>query len=106
MKSTARAFACAAVLRDILERAYGHRFLWVPIEVGICEDVLNDEMEKEMKPSTNIEIKGSIHEVKGAIKETAGKVTNNPELEAKGKAEHNLGKVEKRVGQIEKVLEK
>ena len=59
-----------------------------------------------MKPSTQNEINGNIHEVKGAVKSTVGKVTNNPELEAKGKAEHNLGKVEKKVGQIETVLEK
>ena len=68
--------------------------------------LLFDEMEKTMKPSTQNEINGNIHEVKGALKSTVGKITNNPVLEAKGKAEHNLGKAEKKVGQIEKVLKK
>jgi len=40
-----------------------------------------------MNPSTQDEIKGTVHEVKGKIKETAGKVTNNPNLEAEGNAE-------------------
>lgn len=59
-----------------------------------------------MKPSTQNEINGNIHEVKGAVKSTVGKVINNPELEAEGKAEHILGKAEKKVGQIEMVIEK
>ena len=59
-----------------------------------------------MKPSTNDQIKGTLHEVKGKAKETVGNVTNNPNLEAEGTAEKLAGKVQKKVGQIERVLEK
>jgi len=59
-----------------------------------------------MNPSTQDEIKGTVHEVKGKVKETAGKVTNSSNLEAEGNAEKNTGKVQKKVGQIEKVFEK
>jgi len=59
-----------------------------------------------MKPSTNDQIEGKIHEVKGKVKETIGQATNNPDLEAEGKAEHFSGKVQKKVGQVEKILEK
>jgi len=59
-----------------------------------------------MKPSTNDQIEGRIHEVKGKIKETVGQATNNPDLEAEGKAEHFGGKVEKKVGQVERIFEK
>jgi uncharacterized protein YjbJ (UPF0337 family) len=61
---------------------------------------------KQMNPSTQDQIKGTVHEVKGKIKETAGKVTNNPNLEAEGNVEKNTGKIENKVGQIEKVFEK
>jgi len=37
-----------------------------------------------MKPSTENEIAGRVHEVKGKIKEKVGKVTNDPNLEAEG----------------------
>jgi uncharacterized protein YjbJ (UPF0337 family) len=49
-----------------------------------------------MNPSTQDEIKGTVHEVKGKIQETAGKVANSPNLEAEGNAEKNTGKVEKK----------
>lgn len=59
-----------------------------------------------MKPSTNDQIKGSLHEMKGAVKAKAGQVTNNPNLAAEGRSEQLAGKVQKKVGQIEKVFEK
>jgi uncharacterized protein YjbJ (UPF0337 family) len=65
-----------------------------------------DKEEKPMKPSTNDQIKGELHELKGNVKETAGQVTNNANLETKGQNEKLAGKVQKKVGQIEKVLEK
>jgi len=68
-----------------------------------CQSV---EKENSMKPSTNDQIKGTIHEVKGALKEKAGQVANNPDLTAEGQGEKVAGKIQKKVGQIEKVLEK
>ena len=59
-----------------------------------------------MKPSTNDQIEGQLHELTGNVKEKAGKVTNNPNLTADGQDEKLAGKVQKKVGQIEKVLEK
>jgi uncharacterized protein YjbJ (UPF0337 family) len=59
-----------------------------------------------MKPSTNDQIEGNLHEMKGAVKEQVGRVTNNPTLRAKGKAENLAGKIQKKVGQLEKVFEK
>jgi len=37
-----------------------------------------------MKPSTENEIDGKVHEVKGAIKEKVGQLTNDPDLEDEG----------------------
>jgi uncharacterized protein YjbJ (UPF0337 family) len=59
-----------------------------------------------MKPSTNDQIAGKVHEVKGKVKEKIGRATNNPDLETEGQAENIAGKVQKKIGQIEKVLEK
>ena len=59
-----------------------------------------------MKPGTNDQIEGKLHEVKGALKEKAGQVTNNPDVAAKGQAEKIGGKVQGKLGQIEKVFEK
>jgi uncharacterized protein YjbJ (UPF0337 family) len=59
-----------------------------------------------MKPSTEDQIKGKLHEMKGKVKEKAGQVTNNPNLVAEGQDEKLAGKVQKKVGQIEKVFEK
>jgi uncharacterized protein YjbJ (UPF0337 family) len=59
-----------------------------------------------MKPSTEDEIAGKLHEVKGKIKEKVGHLTNNSDLEAEGIGEKIGGKVRKKIGQLEKVIEK
>jgi uncharacterized protein YjbJ (UPF0337 family) len=59
-----------------------------------------------VKPSTENEIAGKVHEVKGKIKEKVGQLTNNPNLEGKGIGEKIAGKVQKKLGQVEKVVEK
>jgi uncharacterized protein YjbJ (UPF0337 family) len=59
-----------------------------------------------MKPSTEDEVAGEVHEVKGKVKEKVGQLTNNPALEAEGQNEKIGGKVRKKVGQLEKVLGK
>jgi len=57
-----------------------------------------------MKPSTENEISGKVHEVKGTIKEKVGELTNDPDLEGEGIGEKIAGKVQKKVGQVEKAL--
>ena len=64
------------------------------------------KQEKHMKPSTNDQIKGTLHELKGKTKEKAGQLTNNPRLTADGQTEKLGGKIQKKIGQVEKVLEK
>ena len=59
-----------------------------------------------MKPSTNDQIKGSLHELKGKAKEKAGQLTNNPRLTAEGQTEKFAGKIQKKIGQVEAVVEK
>jgi uncharacterized protein YjbJ (UPF0337 family) len=59
-----------------------------------------------MKPSTENEIAGKVHEVKGRIKEKVGQLTNDPDLEAEGIGEKIGGKVQKKIGQVKKVLGK
>jgi uncharacterized protein YjbJ (UPF0337 family) len=59
-----------------------------------------------MKPSTENEIAGKVHEVKGTIKERVGELTNDPDLEGEGIGEKIAGKVQKKVGQVEKALGK
>ena len=59
-----------------------------------------------MKPSTQNEIAGKVHEVKGTIKEKVGQLTNDPDLEAEGIGEKMGGKVQKKIGQVKKVLGK
>ena len=59
-----------------------------------------------MKPSTEDEVEGNIHELKGTVKENLGKLTNNPDLEAEGTAERVTGKVQHKIGQVERVIEK
>jgi uncharacterized protein YjbJ (UPF0337 family) len=59
-----------------------------------------------MKPSTENEIAGRVHEVKGKIKEKVGEVTNDPNLEAEGVGEYIVGKAQKKIGQVQKVVEK
>jgi uncharacterized protein YjbJ (UPF0337 family) len=59
-----------------------------------------------MKPSTENEIAGKVHEVQGAIKEKVGQLTNDPDLEGEGTDEKIGGKVQKKIGQVQKVLGK
>jgi uncharacterized protein YjbJ (UPF0337 family) len=59
-----------------------------------------------MKPSTQNEIAGKVHEVKGTIKQKVGQLTNDPDLEGEGIGEKIAGKVLKKIGQVEKVIEK
>jgi uncharacterized protein YjbJ (UPF0337 family) len=60
----------------------------------------------KMKPSTEDEIAGKVHEVKGSIKEKVGELTNDPDLEGEGVGEKLAGKVRKKLGQVEKALGK
>ena len=57
-----------------------------------------------MKPSTEDETTGKLHEVKGAIKETIGKIVANPDLEADGNAEKNAGKAQNWIGKVENLV--
>jgi uncharacterized protein YjbJ (UPF0337 family) len=59
-----------------------------------------------MKPSTENEIAGKVHEVKGTIKEKLGQLTNDPDLEGEGIVENITGKVQKNIGRVEKAVEK
>jgi uncharacterized protein YjbJ (UPF0337 family) len=59
-----------------------------------------------MKPSTQNEIEGKVHEVKGKIKESVGRLTKNPDLEDQGIVEKVAGKIQKKIGQFEKATEK
>ena len=59
-----------------------------------------------MKPSTENQITGKVHEVKGKIKEKVGRLTNDPDLEGQGIGEKIAGKIQKKIGQLEKVIEK
>jgi uncharacterized protein YjbJ (UPF0337 family) len=59
-----------------------------------------------MKPSTENEIAGKVHEIKGTIKQKVGQLTNDPGLEGEGIGEKIAGKVQKKIGQLEKVIEK
>ena len=59
-----------------------------------------------MKPSTEDQIAGKVHEVKGKIKEKVGQLTNDPDLEAEGIGEKIGGTVQKKIGQVKKVLGK
>ena len=59
-----------------------------------------------MKPSTENEITGKVHEVKGTIKEKVGQLTNNPDLEGEGIVENITGKVQKNIARVEKSVEK
>lgn len=59
-----------------------------------------------MKPSTQDQVQGTLHEIKGKAKQKVGEVTNNPDLAAEGQGEKLAGTVQKKVGQIEKLFEK
>ncbi len=55
-----------------------------------------------MKPSTQDQAEGKIHEVKGKVKEEIGKATNDPDLEGEGTGEKIAGKVQGWIGRVEK----
>jgi uncharacterized protein YjbJ (UPF0337 family) len=55
-----------------------------------------------MKPSTNDQIDGKLHEIKGAMKQMAGEITNNPDLAVEGQAEKLVGTVQQKAGQLRK----
>jgi uncharacterized protein YjbJ (UPF0337 family) len=57
-----------------------------------------------MKPSTDDQATGKLHEVKGTIKETIGKVTHDRDLEADGNAEKNAGKALNWIGKVENLV--
>jgi uncharacterized protein YjbJ (UPF0337 family) len=59
-----------------------------------------------MKPSTENQIAGKVHEVKGKLKEKAGQLTNDPDLEGEGLGERIAGKIQKKIGQVQKLVEK
>jgi len=59
-----------------------------------------------MKPSTENEIAGKVHEAKGTIKEKVGEPTNDSDLKGEGIGEKIVGKVQKNIGQVEKALGK
>jgi uncharacterized protein YjbJ (UPF0337 family) len=60
--------------------------------------------DKVMKPSTQDQTEGKLHEVKGKVREEVGKVTNNPDLTISGEAEKKAGKVQKWIGRAEKAV--
>lgn len=60
----------------------------------------------KMKPSTENQIAGKVHEVKGKLKEKAGQLTNDPDLEGEGLGERIAGKIQKKIGQVQKLVEK
>jgi uncharacterized protein YjbJ (UPF0337 family) len=62
--------------------------------------------QQMMKPSTNNEITGTVHEVKGKIKQKVGQVTNDPGLQAEGVVENIGGKIQKKIGQVQKAAKK
>jgi uncharacterized protein YjbJ (UPF0337 family) len=57
-----------------------------------------------MKPSTEDEVKGKLHEVKGTIKEAVGEATTDPNLEISGIVEKHAGKVQQIIGHAEKAV--
>jgi uncharacterized protein YjbJ (UPF0337 family) len=59
-----------------------------------------------MKPGTQDEVEGMLHDLKGKVKKKAGQLTDDPDLEAEGKAEEISGKIQEKVGQVKKVLGK
>ena len=72
----------------------------------MCRNLNRYMGDNKMKPSTQNEIAGKVHEVKGKIKEKAGQLTNNPDLEDKGTVEKIAGKMQTKIGQVQKVVEK
>lgn len=85
--------------------------LFPPAQIKLCTvwEVQSSSRFKggnKMKPSTQNEIAGKVHEVKGKLKQKVGQVTNDPDLETEGLGEKIAGKVQKKIGQVEKVVEK
>ena len=59
-----------------------------------------------IKPGTQDQVEGKLHDVKGKVKEVAGKLMNDPDLEADGEAEEIAGKIQNKIGQLKKILGK
>jgi uncharacterized protein YjbJ (UPF0337 family) len=59
-----------------------------------------------IKPSTENQIEGKVHEVKGTIKEAVGELTNDSDLEGEGLGEKIAGKIQNKIGLVEKAIEK
>ena len=59
-----------------------------------------------MKPSTENEIAGKVHEVKGAIKEATGKAVGNKKREEKGRIEKTSGAVQRGYGNTKEEIKK
>lgn len=57
-----------------------------------------------MKPSTQDQSAGKLHELKGAVRQKVGELTKNRKLEINGMAEKNAGKVQNVIGKIEKAV--
>lgn len=57
-----------------------------------------------MKPSTEDQAKGKLHEVKGDLKEKVGNLTGNDDMAAEGTGEKIGGKIQKGIGKIEKAI--
>ncbi len=57
-----------------------------------------------MKPSTQDQAEGKVHEIKGKIKEKAGEITDDQDLADEGTIEKIGGKAQGVVGKIEKKL--
>jgi uncharacterized protein YjbJ (UPF0337 family) len=58
---------------------------------GECRNSNRFGGENNMKPSTQNEIEGNVHDVKGKIKEKVGQLTDNPDLEDQGTVEKITG---------------
>ncbi len=59
-----------------------------------------------MKPGTQDQVEGKLHDMKRKLKEVAGKLMNDPGLQADGEAEEIAGKIQNKVGQVKRVLGK
>jgi uncharacterized protein YjbJ (UPF0337 family) len=57
-----------------------------------------------MKPSTEDQTTGTVHQVKGAVKQKIGELAKDPVLEAEGQDEKNAGKVQTWIGKVEKAV--
>jgi uncharacterized protein YjbJ (UPF0337 family) len=57
-----------------------------------------------MKPSTEDQAEGKLHEVIGKVKEKVGEATTDPDLEIAGNTEKQAGKVQQVIGRVEKAV--